>query len=198
MSRSITALISVLAILFFSVFSYISSILAQSDSTIGASVDLSVCGDGVVEGQEECEQVLGLQYSCQDYGMGKGETFCDASCAFDFSACVFPNPPITPNPPVSSPTLSPPVTSTFEPIPLLRLPLLLRSYDINRDGWLVADEFIRFVKSWNSSWNLFISKETLTSPQEVVWTGCDVNGDRKCDIFDFSILLYYSKWKNSS
>ena len=49
----------------------------------------SVCGDGVVEGNEECEFGVPLADSCQSLGFASGTLSCDsASCLYDTSACI--------------------------------------------------------------------------------------------------------------
>lgn len=49
----------------------------------------SVCGDGVVEGSEDCEAGVPLADTCQTLGFDSGTLACDeASCTYDTSACV--------------------------------------------------------------------------------------------------------------
>ena len=58
------------------------AVLAYSDSSrIGASVKISVCGDDIIEGKEECEKGLGIQYNCKDFGYISKPISCDISCA---------------------------------------------------------------------------------------------------------------------
>lgn len=48
----------------------------------------AVCGDGVVEGSEQCEAGVPLADSCQSLGFSSGTLSCDtASCSYDTSAC---------------------------------------------------------------------------------------------------------------
>ena len=52
-------------------------------------VDDSVCGDGVIEGQEDCEGLNLNGMTCESLSAGSGLLFCDpVVCKFDTSACV--------------------------------------------------------------------------------------------------------------
>ncbi len=49
----------------------------------------SVCGDGVVEGSEQCEAGVALADTCVSLGFDSGTLACNVStCAYDTSACV--------------------------------------------------------------------------------------------------------------
>lgn len=48
----------------------------------------AVCGDGVIEGSEECEQGLPLADSCTSLGFSGGSLACGSSCQYDTSACT--------------------------------------------------------------------------------------------------------------
>jgi hypothetical protein len=49
----------------------------------------SVCGDGVVEGSEECEAGVPLADTCSSLGFESGTLGCDAAtCQYDTSSCV--------------------------------------------------------------------------------------------------------------
>ena len=49
----------------------------------------TVCGDGVIEGSEQCEPGLALGDSCTSLGFVSGTLSCNASsCQYDTSACV--------------------------------------------------------------------------------------------------------------
>ncbi len=90
---------------------------AATDEIFG-TVRISVCGDGIVEGPEDCdfyyengtrvEVFRKGEETCQDLTYDGGSLACDPSCVFDTSACYYdelkPSPPgggggITPSPP---------------------------------------------------------------------------------------------------
>lgn len=94
---------------------------AQSASdSIDATVKLSVCGDGTIEGQEDCEGVNLNGQSCEGLGYTSGTLSCDISCAFDTSNCISPTPTptFTPTPtPTPTNTPTPTATTTVTPTP---------------------------------------------------------------------------------
>lgn len=50
---------------------------------------VATCGDGVVEGGEQCEPGVPLAATCVDLGFDSGSLACDgASCSYDTSGCV--------------------------------------------------------------------------------------------------------------
>jgi hypothetical protein len=74
-----------------------SSVLGQSSQTINATVQMSVCGNNIVEGGEDCDNSeLGGQ-TCQSIGFGAGSLSCDISCSLDTSSCLTPTPSLSSN-----------------------------------------------------------------------------------------------------
>ncbi len=52
----------------------------------------AVCGDGRIQGSEECDgSELGSK-TCADFGFPEGELRCDAACRLDAAACRLPDP----------------------------------------------------------------------------------------------------------
>src|SRR5574342_391374 len=75
----------------------LSHVIAQTSSTtINATIKLSVCGDSVVEGQEDCEGSNLNGKSCTSLGYSGGGLSCDIACSFDTSSCISPTPTPTP------------------------------------------------------------------------------------------------------
>ncbi len=51
----------------------------------GITTDL--CGNGIKEGDEECDELDFGGETCETLGMGQGELFCTDSCEIDSSGC---------------------------------------------------------------------------------------------------------------
>lgn len=76
----ILSLVTILALLFFGC-----SPIGPSDNTNDASS--SVCGDGVVQGAEECDLSDQVGLTCADFGLGSGDLACTDACVVDLSGC---------------------------------------------------------------------------------------------------------------
>ncbi len=85
-------------------------------TTIDTTVRLSVCGDGVIEGPEDCESANLNSQSCTSIGYASGSLTCDTACSFDTSNCIPPTPTPTPLP-TPPPTPSPEPTQSPSPQP---------------------------------------------------------------------------------
>ena len=48
----------------------------------------AVCGDGVVEGDEQCEAGVPLADTCQTLGFTGGTLACGSGCNYDTSGCT--------------------------------------------------------------------------------------------------------------
>lgn len=62
--------------------------LAASDATINATAKISVCGNGIKEGGEQCDGSDLGGASCTTQGFSGGTLSCSASCTFVTSACT--------------------------------------------------------------------------------------------------------------
>lgn len=93
-------------------FLLIEKIYAQVNSlgSVNATVQISVCGNNVVEVGEDCEGVNLNGQTCTGLWYERGNLTCDIACSFDTNSCI--GMPVTPTP---SPTPSP----TVIPIPTL-------------------------------------------------------------------------------
>lgn len=82
-------------------------VYAQSSSTvIDVTLRISVCGDTIVEGPEDCEGEDLNGNTCLSLGYGGGDLACDVSCSYDTSSCIPPTPTPTPSP-TPTPTTTP-------------------------------------------------------------------------------------------
>jgi len=64
---------------------------------VTATVKITVCGDEIVEGPEECDPPGDVSdfrgKSCQDFGHTQGSLYCNIGCTIDTSACYTPSTP---------------------------------------------------------------------------------------------------------
>jgi len=175
---TIITTISLICILPFSIFAF-------SDlSLIGASVKVSVCGDDLVEGQEDCEMGLNHMFNCQDFGYLPDIIYCDNSCAYDLLSCK-PIKPIVP--PIDNNNNNKEPEVIEEP----SLPKLMINWDKNSDGLFTLEEFASFITNWINNWKSFIIIPKENTEKETVARECDINSDKVCNVTDFSIILYY-------
>jgi hypothetical protein len=77
---------------------------------ISATIKISVCGNGVIEGGEDCEGDDLGGATCESLGYAGGILSCDYACSFDTFNCLAPTPTPTP-----TPTQSPGTSSTPTP-----------------------------------------------------------------------------------
>lgn len=67
---------------------------ADASATTSFTVSISVCGNGIIEGSEQCDGAnLGGQ-TCEGLGYFGGSLLCDASCNYDVSSCTIASPVI--------------------------------------------------------------------------------------------------------
>lgn len=80
-------------------FNLISPCFAQTNTTelIEAKIQLSVCGNNVAEGGEDCDNTDLNNQTCQSLDFQSGTLSCNISCDFNTSQCV-PKPSPTPSP----------------------------------------------------------------------------------------------------
>lgn len=82
---------------------------------VESSVKISICGNDIAEGGEDCDNADLDNETCQTLGYGPGTLSCDIACDFDTAAC--PSPTLSPSPipsptPSFSPTPQPTTTSS--------------------------------------------------------------------------------------
>ena len=225
MNKKKASFINRVAILTLVIASFLLKSIAYGETSIpeniSATIRLSICGDTVVEGEEDCEGEDLNGQTCEGLGFGPGTLDCDIACSFITSGCS-PAPTPTPTPtPTSTPTLTltptpavtstpvpgltstpgpgptatpgPAATATVVPTPSCSLPTIIRSFfDPNVDCKIETAEVYKAVKIWVDEWREYL--KSLTGEivaQEGFSLKCDINRDEKCDLFDLSVLLYY-------
>jgi hypothetical protein len=185
---------------------------------VEAVVDLSVCGDNVAEGNEDCDKSDLNNKTCGSLGYQSGDLSCDISCEFDIASC---SGTLSTTTPTSTPTSTIPSqvsssgssgSQTSEPIPsqqetslitgLLRqidskLSLVQSRFDEDLSGKLEIHELYDIVKTWVDDWKIQIqvstaySKGELSENTDAKPEKCDLDDNGICNVIDLSILLYY-------
>ncbi len=222
MSGKEISFINTIAILVLVIASFLLKSIAYGETStpekISATIRLSICGDEVVEGEEDCEGEDLNGQTCEALGFGPGTLDCDIACSFITSGCSpAPTPTPTPTPtstPTPTPTSTPAVTSTPVPgptstpgpgptatpgpaatatlVPTPAIPAAVSFFDVDKSGRIEMTEVFQAVKIWVGEWREYLKMLTgETVFQEGFSLKCDINKDEKCDLFDLSVLLYY-------
>ena len=66
---------------------FVTQINAQLSNIINARVGISVCGNGISEGGEDCDNSDFNSYTCANYGYDTGSLVCNVDCSVDTSDC---------------------------------------------------------------------------------------------------------------
>ena len=189
---------------------FVSKACSQSSlDSIDATIKISVCGNFLAEGGEDCDNDDLAGETCQSLGFSGGALACDIACDFDTSGCFTLASP-SPSPSPESTNLSSPAPATdvlsasptvgsvsiFSPAPEKELsakepgrgslassslPSVVSFFDADSSGKIEIAEVFEAVKAWVAKWHS--GKEEVDI--------CDLNEDKRCDLTDFSVLLYY-------
>lgn len=182
-------------------------VYAQTWDSLDATVKISVCGNEVIEGGEDCEGDDLNDQTCQTLGFGPGTLSCDIACSFDTYECSpapTPTPTATPQQTSMSTTttsssdqstsvattdsstsviedLVTTITNLVATIPIL--PETLIVYDTDNDGVISSTEIFEVVSKWVAS----LRGGEVLGARKV----CDINTDDICNLIDFSVLMYH-------
>lgn len=70
-------------------FVIIQNASASTNSNVNAYVEISICGDGVAEGPEQCDGADMGSGSCTSLGYTSGTVACTIACDYDASLCEY-------------------------------------------------------------------------------------------------------------
>lgn len=71
--------------------SVVKHIQASLSNPINATVKISVCGNNIAEGGEDCDNSDLRSRTCTGLGYSSGNLACDISCSFDTTSCTVPS-----------------------------------------------------------------------------------------------------------
>lgn len=170
-------------------------VMAQQSIDITLQVDVSVCGNSVVETPaEDCEGTDLNSATCASLGYSSGTLACDQACSFDPSACVSPSPTPTPSPTTTTPSPVPP-SSPPPALPVIttlaRLPSTLKSLlasVVPTATELTTTHLRPLLQTWVESYRALPNIAAVSSP---TLARCDINKDETCNLTDLSVILFY-------
>lgn len=182
----------------------VSNVSAAATSPVNATVKIGICGNGIVEGGEDCDGSELQGRTCASFGYSGGTLQCDIACEVNLSECTgvtpTPLPGSDPTPTMSSST-NPSISSTpslLSPTPLRRQadiittpalpPTLQQFFQLNgfKLERVTVSDIPVVVKGWVDAW-----RELTKNSEQETSQRCDINGDTSCDLRDFSVLMSY-------
>lgn len=204
--------------IFFAGFLHEKIVYGATSIDVDAKITISVCGNGVAEGGEDCDTTDLKSATCQGLGYNGGKLACNISCSYDTSVCVAPtvtqqsvqesktsiDVTNTSQPQIIQPTVSPNIGATitnglvrpqripnnYQPVtPQRPLPAGLKYFDINNIGKILMRDLSTVVTLWVEEWRIALKNETNPGSIQNDSSKCDVNRDKQCDLKDFSILM---------
>lgn len=149
-------------------------VYANNLDYLKATVRISICGNGIIDGGEDCEGENLNSQTCQSLGFDSGDLTCDIACSFDIFNCSY----------ISE--KAPTKTTNNELISMF-----INEYDINGDGIINVKELFPLIKYWVEAWRQFLIEDVKQNDTVETRERCDADNDKKCDLKDFSIILSY-------
>lgn len=191
--------------------SAVSKTIYAQDGVIDATIRISVCGDGVAEYPEECDNADLGSSSCEAFGYDRGSISCNSDCTANTTLCSF-DPTSTPTPTFSnseenatsdtSTSTSSDEKSDSDQI-TTAVPTVIPSPGNSIVEQVVVniidrlpDKVAFFDPNTDNKLTNFELRQSITMwfdywKSEEEQEKCDLNQDKTCDVRDFSVLLYY-------
>ncbi len=173
--------------------------------SVSATVKISICGNNIAEGGEDCDNTdLGGE-TCIALGYTSGILSCDIACDFNTLGCSNTpdttdstetstseqtatstlTTPITTTPVLTTPIIadthiiSSPITRIPPTIPSVSIiPPVLKFFDLDESGRIEATEVFTAVKSWVDEWRETLIEEIAIAEGEIF----EKQEIKKCDI----------------
>lgn len=174
-NRFITIIILVATVFFGGAFFVFNNkVFAANNATINATIKISVCGNDIKEGGEQCDGADFGGTSCITLGYTTGALACAPACEIDSSDCSgAPSPPTPPPATGGGGGVSYFFSLFTPPKPPAKSP------NLNKDGKIDILDFSILLYHFSKS----------VDPSSSI----DLNSDGRVDIVDVSIMLYH--WK---
>lgn len=160
---------ALLLLLWGSLFFFLLKSATAADSTITATVQISVCGNGNKENGEQCDGSDFGAATCPSLGFSGGSLTCSIACDYDTSGCSTQT---TQGGGGGGGSIIPPITPTPS-----GAPSAFSRVDINADAKVDLIDFSILAYWWGR--------------EVVVNAPYDLNSDGRVTLADFSILAYY-------
>jgi len=169
----------------------VSKTFGQTSSSINASIRISICGNGIIEGGEDCEGTNLNNKTCQSLGYSSGTLSCDISCSFDTNQCIATTPTPTPT---STPTPSP------MPTPIQTIGSTQstsqdqeQTYSFFPTTTAVSPSLPESIKQPSFLTSIISSLKSF--PKALVFFGADKNGTIKRDLVYVSVKSWVQDWQ---
>jgi len=186
------------ALLFFvSIPLFVGKSLAATNQSVGVTVKVGVCGNNLAEDNEDCDNTDLKGNTCETLGYASGTLTCHPSCSFDTTLCIAKKESSSSDSGTSPSETNTVTTTQVSETPItVNIPDVVQLFDTNGDNKITLSEVYSVTKKWFDGW-----KQTVVDQLEAQSKGtkipeadirrCDVNKDARCDLIDFSVLLYY-------
>jgi hypothetical protein len=146
------------------------NIACEFETALCVPFPVPSCGDGTLDAGEECEVGNPFGNSCDWTSCNETTCVCEEDEEEDEDEDQTPFEDLF---------IGPGDAPSFISI----LSDALMYYDLNGDGVIDLDEIEPAVELWVNIWRNVLYDESEAT--------CDLNNDGECDIYDFSILMYY-------